>query len=155
MTTEVLKETNFTSIGEKKTGKVRDVYVQPDRLILITTDRYSAFDRNLAHIPFKGQVLNQVTKFWFEKTENIIRNHVIDYPDPNVIVAKKCEVVPVEVIVRGYLTGVTATSIWTLYQKGERKFGGVTLPEGMKKNQKLTPPLITPTTKFEEHDRPL
>lgn len=152
---DVLKETDFTNLGERKQGKVRDVYAQTDKLILIATDRYSAFDRNLTHIPFKGQVLNQITKFWFEKTENIIRNHTIDFPDPNATVAKKCEVVPVEVIVRGYLTGVTATSIWTLYQNGERKFGGVTLPEGMKKNQKLTQPLITPTTKFEAHDRPL
>ena len=152
---DVLKETDFPELGEKKTGKVRDVYVQDDKLILIATDRYSAFDRNLAFIPFKGQVLNEVSKFWFEKTENIVKNHVLDFPDPNAMVVKKCEVLPVEVIVRGYTTGVTATSLWTLYQKGERIFDDVKLPEGMKKNQKLDRPLITPTTKFEAHDRPL
>lgn len=152
---DVLKKTDFPELGERKQGKVRDAYVQNDKLILIATDRYSAFDRNLALIPFKGQVLTEVSRFWFEKTENIIRNHVLAFPDPNVMVVRKCGVVPVEVILRGYLTGVTATSIWTLYQKGERTFGGVTLPEGMKKNQKLGRPLITPTTKFEAHDRPL
>ena len=152
---DVLKETDFPELGVKKIGKVRDVYVQNDKLILIATDRYSAFDRNLTFIPFKGQALNEVSKFWFEKTENIIRNHVLDFPDPNAMVVKKCEVVPVEVIVRGYITGVTATSLWTLYQKGERNFNGVVLPEGLKKNQKLEWPFITPTTKFEAHDRPL
>lgn len=152
---DVLEKTDFSELGERKQGKVRDVYTQKDKLILIATDRYSAFDRNLALIPFKGQVLNQVSRFWFEKTDNIVKNHVLDFPDPNVMAVKKCEVVPVEVIVRGYITGVTNTSLWTLYQKGERNFGGVTLPEGMKKNQKLGRPLITPTTKFEAHDRPL
>ena len=152
---DVLKATDFSELGERKQGKVRDVYIQPDRLILIATDRYSAFDRNLALIPFKGQVLTEISKFWFEKTENIIRNHILDFPDSNVMVVKKCDVVPVEVIVRGYISGVTATSTWTLYQKGERKFGGITLPEGMKKNQKFAHPIITPTTKFEAHDRPL
>ncbi len=152
---DVLEKTDFPELGEREQGKVRDVYVQDDKLILIATDRHSAFDRNLALIPFKGQVLNQISKFWFDKTENIIQNHVLAVPDPNVMVVKKCEVVPVEVIVRGYISGVTATSTWTLYQKGERKFGGVTLPEGMKKNQKLERPIITPTTKFEAHDRPL
>ncbi|MBI4085970.1 MAG: phosphoribosylaminoimidazolesuccinocarboxamide synthase [Candidatus Liptonbacteria bacterium] len=152
---DVLEKTDFSELGERKQGKVRDVYVQDDKLILVATDRYSAFDRNLALIPFKGQVLTEISKFWFEKTENIIRNHILDFPDPNAMVVKKCDVVPVEVIVRGYISGVTATSTWTLYQKGERKFGGVTLPEGMKKNQKFAHPIITPTTKFEAHDRPL
>ena len=152
---KVLKETNFKNFGTKKTGKVRDVYEQPDKLILITTDRYSAFDRNLALIPFKGQILTEVTKFWFEQTEDIVKNHVISAPDPNTIVAKKCRVLPVEMVVRGYITGVTGTSLWTLYQKGQRDFGDFTLPEGMKKNQKLDKPVITPTTKFEAHDRPL
>ena len=152
---DVLTETNFTWLGEKKTGKVRDVYDLGDKLILITTDRYSAFDRNLALIPFKGEVLTQVSKFWFEQTKDIIPNHVLDYPDPNVVVGKKCKVLPVEIIVRGYITGVTDTALWTLYENGQRDFGDFTLPENMKKNQKLNKPVITPTTKFEAHDRPL
>ncbi|OGJ07053.1 phosphoribosylaminoimidazolesuccinocarboxamide synthase [Candidatus Nomurabacteria bacterium RIFCSPLOWO2_02_FULL_44_12] len=152
---DVLTDTNFTDLGEKKVGKVRDVYVQNDRLILIATDRYSAFDRNLALIPFKGEILTQITKFWFEQTKDIVSNHFVQSPDPNVIVAQKCEVLPVEMVVRGYITGVTGTSTWTLYQKGQRDFGDFVLPDGMKKNQKLTKPVITPTTKFEAHDRPL
>ena len=151
----VLEKTDFANLGERRQGKVRDIYEQKDKLILIATDRYSAFDRNLALVPFKGQVLTQTRLFWFDKTSDIIPNHVIASPDPNVVVGKKCNLIPVEVIVRGYITGVTNTSLWTLYQKGERNFGSFTLPEGMKKNQKLESPVITPTTKLEEHDRPL
>ena len=151
----ILKKTNFKNLGEKYIGKVRDVYNQEDKVILISTDRYSAFDRNLALIPCKGQVLTQVSKFWFEQTKDIIPNHVLDFPDPNVVVAKKCTVLPVEMVVRGYITGVTGTSLWTLYQKGERDFGDFTLSDGLHKNQKLDKPVITPTTKFETHDRPL
>ena len=116
--TEVLKETNFSFLGTKKTGKVRDMYEQPDRLILITTDRHSSFDRIIAHIPWKGQVLNQVSAWWFEQTRDIVANHVLAVPDPNVTVAKKCKTVPVEAVMRGYLTGVTDTSIWSRYQEG-------------------------------------
>jgi len=151
----ILEKTNFKNLGEKYIGKVRDVYNQEDKVILISTDRYSAFDRNLALIPCKGQVLTQVSKFWFEQTKDIIPNHVLDFPDPNVVVAKKCTVLPVEMVVRGYITGVTGTSLWTLYQKGERDFGDFTLSDGLHKNQKLDKPVITPTTKFETHDRPL
>lgn len=151
----ILEKTNFKNLGEKYTGKVRDVYVQSDKVIMVSTDRYSAFDRNLALIPCKGQVLTGVSKFWFEQTQNIIPNHVLDFPDPNVVVAKKCIVLPIEMVVRGYITGVTGTSIWTLYQKGQRDFADFVLPDGMKKNQKLDKPVITPTTKFEAHDRPL
>ena len=151
----VLKETNFDFLGPKKTGKVRDIYEYKDKLILISTDRYSAFDRNLALIPFKGEVLNKVTTFWFEKTKDIIPNHMLSAPDPNVIVAKKCKVLPVEMVVRGYITGVTSTSLWTNYQNGQRDFGDFTLSEGMTKNQKLNKPVLTPTTKFEAHDRNL
>ena len=161
--TEVLKETNFTNLGTKKTGKVRDIYIQPDpstgsrqgRLILVTTDRHSSFDRIIAHIPHKGQVLNQISAFWFEQTKDIVPNHVLAIPDPNVTVGKKCTMVPVEAVVRGYLTGVTDTAIWTRYQKGKRDFGNVVLPDGMKKNQKLPHPLFDPTTKEEKHDRTL
>ena len=151
----ILAKTNFENLGKKYVGKVRDVYSQDDKVILISTDRYSAFDRNLALIPCKGQVLTGVSKFWFEQTKDIITNHVMDFPDPNVIVGKKCKVIPVEVVLRAYITGVTGTSLWTLYQKGVRDFGDFTLPNGMHKNQKLSKVILTPTTKFEEHDRPL
>jgi phosphoribosylaminoimidazole-succinocarboxamide synthase len=151
--TEVLKETNFSFLGTKKTGKVRDLYEQPDRLILVTTDRHSSFDRIIAHIPWKGQVLTQVSAWWFEQTRDIVANHMLAVPDPNVTVAKKCRMVPVEAVMRGYLTGVTDTSIWTRYQKGERRFGDLRLPDGMKKNATLPAPIFDPTTKEEGHDR--
>ena len=149
----VLTETNFKNLGTKQAGKVRDTYFVGDQIILITTDRQSAFDRVLAAIPFKGQVLNQTSAWWFEKTKEIIPNFVLVVPDPNVVVGQKCEVFPFEVIVRGYLTGSTSTSVWTSYQKGVREFCGHKLPEGMVKNQKFSQPIITPTTKFEKHDR--
>lgn len=151
----ILEKTDFENLGEKYAGKVRDVYSQKDKVIMISTNRYSAFDRNLALIPCKGQVLTQVSKFWFENTKDIIQNHVIEFPDPNVVVGKKCKVIPIEMVVRGYITGVTGTSLWTLYQKGQRDFGDFILPEGMKKNQKLDKPVLTPTTKSEDHDKPL
>ena len=152
--TNCIKETDL-HIGEKQKGKVRDRYILPDKVILVTTDRQSAFDRILAEIPFKGQVLNQTSAWWFEKTKHIIENHVIDTPDPNVTVGKKCEVFPVEFVVRGYITGTTNTSAWTNYEKGVRNFCGNILPDGLKKNQKLPENIVTPTTKFEEHDRNL
>ncbi len=151
----VVKETNFPELGARRQGKVRDVYDQGDKLILVATDRYSAFDRNLALIPLKGQSLTTIARFWFEQTKDIVPNHVLASPDPNVIVGKKCAVVPVEVVVRGYITGVTGTSLWTKYQAGERDFGSFTLPEGMKKNQKLERPVLTPTTKSDVHDEAL
>lgn len=152
---DVLTETDFNFLGEKKVGKVRDVYVGKDAITLISTDRHSSFDRNIAFIPFKGEILNQTSLFWFEQTKDIIENHVISSPDPNVVIVKKCEVLPIEAIVRGYITGVTSTSLWTHYQDGKRDFGNFTLPEGLKKNQKLDEPVFTPSTKFEEHDRTL
>lgn len=151
----VLEKTDFKNLGERRQGKVRDIYTQDDKLILVSTDRYSAFDRNLALIPFKGQVLTQTSKFWFDQTKDIIKNHILDFPDPNVVVGEKCRVIPIEMVVRGYITGVTGTSLWTLYQKGQRDFGDFKLPDGMKKNQKLEKPVLTPTTKSDEHDRPL
>ena len=152
---ELLKETSFDFLGPKITGKVRDIYDQGDKLILVTTDRHSSFDRIIAHIPWKGQVLNQVSAHWFEATKDIVPNHVLAVPDPNVTVAKKCTMVPVEAVVRGYLTGVTDTAIWTRYGKGERNFGGVALPGGMRKNQQLPQPIFDPTTKEAAHDRAL
>ena len=151
----VLEKTDFKNLGARRQGKVRDIYTQGDKIILVSTDRYSAFDRNLALIPFKGQVLTQTSKFWFDQTKDIIQNHLISSPDPNVVVVKKGSVIPLEMVVRGYITGVTGTSLWTLYQKGQRDFGDFTLPDGMKKNQKLESPVLTPTTKADDHDRPL
>lgn len=151
----ILEETNFKNLGEKYTGKVRDVYSQKDKIILISTDRYSAFDRNLALIPCKGQVLNQISKFWFENTKDIVQNHALDFPDPNVTVAKKCKVILIEMVVRAYITGVTRTSLWHFYKDGQRNFGDFVLPDGMTKNQKLEKPILTPTTKGEKEDEPL
>ena len=141
--------------GKKYRGKVRDVYDIGDKLILITTDRQSAFDRILAAIPFKGQVLNLTSTWWFEQTKHIVKNHVIALPDVNVIVVKKCEVFPIEFVVRGYITGSTSTSLWTVYKNGSRNYCGIDLPEGLVKNQRLKTPLLTPTTKDKEHDKPI
>ena len=149
-----LIETNFP-IGVKKTGKVRDQYELEDKIALITTDRQSAFDRVLASIPFKGQVLNLTSAWWFDKTKHIIPNHVLKIPDPNVTLAKKCKVFPIEFVVRGYITGSTSTSLWTVYDKGDREYCGNKLPDGLKKNQKLNKSMLTPTTKEEHHDRPI
>jgi phosphoribosylaminoimidazole-succinocarboxamide synthase len=152
---DVLKDTNSENLGQKKAGKVRDIYDQGDKLILITTDRHSSFDRIIAHIPWKGQVLNQVSAWWFEQTKAIVPNQVLAVPDPNVTVARKYKIVPVEAVMRGYLTGVTETSIWTRYQKGIRQFCDLKMPDGMKKNEKLPKPVFDPTTKEEKHDRTL
>lgn len=143
--------------GEKMSGKVRDAYRRDDQLLLITTDRVSAFDRVLGLIPYKGQVLNQLSAWWFRQTADIIPNHMLDVPDPNVMVAQVAEPLPVEVIVRGYITGVTKTSLWTLYAQGERRPYGIPLPDGLQKNDPLPEPLITPTTKAEkgQHDERL
>jgi len=139
-------------------GKVRDNYDLPDgRRILITTDRLSAFDIALAAIPCKGQVLTQTARFWFEATKDICPNHVLAYPDPNVVIGQHLKILPVEVVVRGYLAGTTGTSILPMYKKGQRTVYGVTLPEGMRDNQILPHPIITPTTKAADgaHDMPL
>jgi len=148
-----LEKTNF-NIGKKYEGKVRDNYILKDKRVIITTDRISAFDRVLCTIPFKGQVLNQTAAFWFEKTKHIAKNHVIEIPDPNVTIGKECVPLPVEMVVRGYLTGVTTTSAWYNYERGVRNFCGNKLPDGMAKNQKFTKPIITPSTKAEHgaHD---
>ena len=135
-----------------KKGKVRDMYLLDDKRILITTDRQSAFDHILGAIPLKGQVLNRIAHYWFQQTEDIMPNSVIDVPDPNVSVARELDMVLVEIVVRRYLTGSTDTSIWTNYAKGVRNFCGIDLPNGMVKNQKLETAIITPTTKAEDHD---
>lgn len=133
-------------------GKVRDMYVLGDKRILIVTDRQSAFDHVLGAIPLKGQVLNRLALHWFELTKDILPNHVVDVPDPNVTVGRELTILPVEIVVRRYLTGSTDTSIWTNYAKGVRTFCGVDLPDGMVKNQKLEAAVITPTTKTDVHD---
>jgi phosphoribosylaminoimidazole-succinocarboxamide synthase len=152
---EILRETRFAQFGTLKTGKVRDIYFQPDKLILIATDRHSSFDRIIAHIPNKGAVLNLSSAYWFRQTADIVPNHVIAVPDPNVTVAKRVKPLAVEAVVRGYLTGTTSTSIWTRYSAGERSFGGLTLPGGLPKNARLPHPIFDPTTKEDTHDRAL
>ncbi len=143
--------------GEPLRGKVRDIYVRDGRRIMITTDRISAFDRVLGLIPYKGQVLNQLSAWWFAQTADIVRSHLISLPDPNVVVAEDAQLLPVEVVVRGYITGVTKTSLWYLYEQGERSPYGIPLPDGLRKNDPLPQPIITPTTKAEKggHDQRL
>ncbi|MCS5623540.1 MAG: phosphoribosylaminoimidazolesuccinocarboxamide synthase [Candidatus Marinimicrobia bacterium] len=149
-----LTETTLGTIKKKK-GKVRDQYKLNDSLALITTDRQSAFDRVLASVPFKGQVLNLASAWWFDQTKHIIDNHVVNVADPNVIIAKRCKVFPIEFVVRGFITGSTSTSLWTVYNNGDREYCGNKLPEGLKKNEKLESNMLTPTTKEEHHDRPI
>ena len=152
-----LNETNLPLTG-KQSGKVRDWYDLPDgKRLIVTTDRLSAFDRILARVPYKGQVLNQLSAWWFEHTEDIIPNHLISIPDPNVSIVRVAEPILVEVIVRGYITGVTSTALWYRYSLGEREIYGYTFPDGLQKNSALPEPIITPTTKGGEtgHDERL
>lgn len=167
-------------LGARSSGKVRDWYDAPPqspqegepvfplggtppkrseekvggKRVIVVTDRISAFDRILGAIPYKGQVLNQLAAFWFERTRDIVPNHLLSVPDPNVSIVQVCKPYPVEIVVRGYITGVTSTSLWTLYEEGERETYGIRLPEGLRKNDKLPQPIITPTTKAEggSHD---
>lgn len=151
-----LKTVNIPKLGKKYSGKVRDYFLLDEKRILITTDRLSAFDRILGCFPYKGQALNQLSEFWFNKTSNIIQNHMISVPDPNVMIVKNCTLIPIEMVVRGYITGVTNTSIWGSYEAGERVIYGIKFPDGLRKNQKLANPVITPTTKAEAgHDERL
>ena len=144
-------------LGPRRSGKVRDIYEQGDRLILIATDRLSAFDHVLGLVPFKGQVLNQLSAFWFEQTKDIVKNHFVDSPDPNVTIGRNCQPLPVEVVVRGFISGVTKTSLWYRYDLGERNIYGLGFPDGMAKNDPLPQPVITPTTKAQHggHDEPI
>ncbi|MBX3035898.1 MAG: phosphoribosylaminoimidazolesuccinocarboxamide synthase [Anaerolineales bacterium] len=154
---QALNETNLPLAG-KQSGKVRDWYDLPNRQrLIVTTDRLSAFDRILARVPYKGQVLNQLSAWWFEQTKEIIPNHLISIPDPNAAIVQKVHPIQVEVIVRGYITGVTSTALWHRYSLGERNIYGYDFPEGLRKNQKLSEPIITPTTKGGEtgHDERL
>ena len=142
-----LAEVDISGWADKQTGKVRDMYTRHGQRILITTDRVSAFDRVLGAIPYKGQVLNQLSAWWFEQVQDIVANHVIAVPDPNVTIVHEAEPLPVEIIVRGYITGVTKTALWTLYAQGERRPYDIPLPDDLQKNDPLPQPIITPTTK--------
>lgn len=148
----VLRETDFEFLGPRYVGKVRDNYERGWTRIIVTTDRLSCFDVVVTTIPFKGQVLNQMAAYWFERTKDIVDNHVIDVPDPNVMVVRSCEILPVEVIVRAYLAG----SAWRDYQAG-KAISGVRLPPALKASQKLPQPIITPSTKAPKgsHDEPI
>ena len=155
---QTLTHTSFAAVGGKNLirydGKVRDCFIDNDRRerIIIVTDRLSAFDVVIGTIPFKGQVLNQLAQFWFELTNELAPNHMLRVPDPNVMIAREVEPLPVELVMRAYLTGVTSTSIWKAYEKGARVFCGHALPDGMKKNERLPSPILTPSTKAAKGD---
>src|SRR5437763_3531146 len=154
----VLDDATIPELPSHYRGKVRDNYDLPDgRRLIVATDRLSAFDRNIAAIPFKGQVLTQIARFWFDHTADICPNHVIDYPDPNVLLCKRLDILPIEIVVRDYLAGTTATSIWSMYKAGRREFYGLRFPDGLRENEKLPQTVITPTTKARdgEHDEPV
>ena len=154
----VLADATIPELPNHYRGKVRDNYDLADgRRILISSDRLSAFDLNLAAIPFKGQVLTETARYWFEATADICPNHVLDYPDPNVVVGRRLDILPVEIVVRDYLAGTTGTSILTMYKSGKREMYGIRLPDGLEPNQKLPATIITPTTKAAQggHDEPL
>ncbi len=144
----ILRDATIAELPNHYRGKVRDNYDLPDgRRIIVATDRLSAFDRIITAIPFKGQVLTQIARFWFEATRDICPNHVIDYPDPNVVVCRRLTIMPVEIVVRDYLAGTTSTSILSMYRAGRREMYGHRFPDGMRENQKLPATIITPTTK--------
>jgi phosphoribosylaminoimidazole-succinocarboxamide synthase len=149
-----LDKTDFPSLGDKYEGKVRDNYTRGDRRIIMVTDRISTFDVVVGSIPFKGQVLNQMARYWFDETAKLAPNHMLEVPDPNVMVVRECTPLKAEFVMRAYLTGVTSTSIWKAYERGERSFCGHALPEGMKQHQRLPRPILTPSTKAPkgEHD---
>jgi phosphoribosylaminoimidazole-succinocarboxamide synthase len=154
----VLADATIPELPNHYRGKVRDNYdLQDGRRIIIATDRLSAFDRIITAIPFKGQVLTQIARFWFDATRELCPNHVIDYPDPNVLVCRRLAMMPVEIVVRDYLTGTTATSIWPMYKAGRREIYGHRFPDGLCENQKLPAAIVTPTTKASDggHDEPL
>src|SRR3954468_8004921 len=153
-----LVETPYRSIGGRTLprydGKVRDCFIDKERgeRVIIVTGRLSAFDAVVGTIPSKGQVLNQLAQFWFEQTKDLAPNHMLRVPDPNVMIARECDPLPVELVMRAYLTGVTSTSIWKAYERGARTFCGHALPDGMRKNQVLERPILTPSTKAAKGD---
>ena len=155
---QTLDATPWTALGGRALprydGKVRDCYIDRERgeRVIVVTDRLSAFDAVVGTIPFKGQVLNQLATFWFDHTKHIAPNHMVRVPDPNVMIARECTPLPVELVMRAYLTGVTSTSIWRAYEQGARMFCGHALPDGMKKNEPLATPILTPSTKAAKGD---
>src|SRR5436305_3150022 len=149
-----LREADFPGLGELYRGKVRDNFSKGGKIVMVTTDRLSAFDRVLTTIPFKGEVLNRITAFWFEKTKDVAPNHLLDVPDPSVLVVRKLRPLSLEMVVRGYLTG----SLWRDFQAGRgARAHGIDLPQGMRKDQKFERPILTPSTKEEvgKHDEPI
>jgi len=142
-----ISSTNFPQLGEKYQGKVRDCYIAGGKRVVVVTDRISAFDVVLGTIPFKGQVLNEIAQHWFSLTRELVPNHVLSVPDPNVMVGVECVPLQLEFVMRAYLTGTTKTSIWVHYEQGAREFCGFKLPDGMRKNQPLAAPILTPSTK--------
>ena len=148
-----LRELDLPGLGQLYRGKVRDNYSRGDRIVMITTDRVSAFDHVLGTIPFKGEVLSRLTMFWFDKVKDIAPTHVVEAPDPNVMVVKKARPLPIEVVIRGYITG----SLWRDYQAGKAGAYGIDWPEGLRKDQQFDRPIITPSTKAEygRHDQPI
>ncbi len=147
-------------LPDRRDGKVRVSYEwSPDERLFVTTDRLSAFDRILAGVPYKGQVLNQLAAWWFERTSDLVANHVVAVPDPNLLIARTATTLPVEVVVRGYITGVTSTSLWKPYAAGARTIYGHHVPDGLRKNTPLPEAIVTPTTKppagSAVHDEPL
>jgi phosphoribosylaminoimidazole-succinocarboxamide synthase len=154
----------FTSVDlllpDRRDGKVRTSYaLGAAKRLLVTTDRLSAFDRIIAGVPYKGQVLNQLSAWWFQRTADLVANHVVEVPDPNLLVARAALTLPVEVVVRGYITGVTSTSLWKPYAAGARELYGYRFPDGLRKNTPLPQAIVTPTTKpptgSTVHDEPL
>ena len=141
-----LDRTDFSHVGVRQEGKVRDSYVDGDVRTIVTTDRLSAFDRLLGTIPFKGQVLSQIANYWFDATSDIVPNHLLEVPDPNVVRVRDCAPVPLEFVVRAYITGVTTTSLWFNYEAGARTIAGNPLPDGLRRNERLSAPILTPTT---------
>ena len=148
-----LRQVDLPALGQLYRGKVRDNYSHGDRIVMITTDRVSAFDHVLGTIPFKGELLSRLTLFWFDKVRDIAPTHLLSSPDPSVMVVKRAQALPVEVVIRGYLTG----SLWRDYQAGTAGAYGIDWPAGLKKDQRFDQPIITPSTKaqYGKHDEPI
>jgi phosphoribosylaminoimidazole-succinocarboxamide synthase len=148
---------DIATVGSPIAGKVRDSYAFGNYRAIVTTDRVSAFDRVIGLIPGKGAMLNSLSAWWFEQLKDIVPNHFVALPHGNVMLVRQAHTLPIEVVVRGYISGSTSTSLWTLYEQGARNAYGVALPDGLKKNDKLPTPVITPTTKAEAgaHDEPI
>jgi phosphoribosylaminoimidazole-succinocarboxamide synthase len=148
-----LRQIDLPGLGELYRGKVRDNYAREDRIVMVTTDRISAFDHVLGTIPFKGEVLSRLTAFWFDKVKDLAPTHLLSVPDPSVMVVRKAKALPIEIVIRGYITG----SLWRDYQAGKAGAYGIDWPAGLRKDQKFDRPIITPSTKAEygKHDEPI